>query len=177
MNSRLRAMIDANYARMWRLVRRHGVEEAAIEDALQEVFLVAARRLESIEPGREAAFLFGVALRVASKMRRKRAASADRVPDGEFELEHSDEDAPSPDDALDDRRARELLDDALDAMSPDLRTVLVLHELEGMDLRRIAELLEIPVATAGSRFRRAREQFDTVARRLRARLRFTGEMP
>lgn len=175
-NIPLRALVDAHYASIWRLVRRCGVDESMVDDAVQEIFIVAMQRIDSIEPGKERAFLFGVALRVASKMRRKHQATAELMQQ-EGELEQSDEDAASPDVALDDRRARELLDDALDAMSPDLRTVLVLHELEGMELREIATLLEIPVGTAGSRFRRAREQFDLIARRLRARLRFTGEVP
>ena len=44
-------------------------------------------------------------------------------------------------------------------MTPDLRVVFVLHELEELSARQVAELLDIPAGTAGSRLRRAREEF------------------
>ena len=68
------------------------------------------------------------------------------------------------------RQAREILDDVLNRMPNDLRTVLVLCELEGLEVRQIAELEEIPVGTASSRLRRAREEFSAVAKRVRAGL-------
>ena len=52
----------------------------------------------------------------------------------------------------------------------DLRTVFVLHELEGLEVRQIAEIEEIPVGTASSRLRRARETFSAIAKRVRAGL-------
>jgi RNA polymerase sigma-70 factor (ECF subfamily) len=48
--------------------------------------------------------------------------------------------------------------------------VLVLFELEGLDVRAIAEIEAIPVGTVGSRLRRAREEFSAAAKRLRAAL-------
>ena len=56
----------------------------------------------------------------------------------------------------------------------ELRTVLVLFELEGLEIRAIAELEQIPVGTASSRLRRAREEFSALARRLRASLTARG---
>jgi RNA polymerase sigma-70 factor (ECF subfamily) len=127
---------------------------------------VAARRLADIQRGRESSFLYGVALRIAShETRRERAAPpiADvddlvRVPDL----------APSPEEQLDARRARRLLDWVLDRMALDLSTVFVLFELEGLVVREIAALHDIPVGTASSRLRRAREEFSAIARRARA---------
>jgi RNA polymerase sigma-70 factor (ECF subfamily) len=63
-----------------------------------------------------------------------------------------------------------LLDVALDQLPRELRTVLVLFELEGLPVKDIAELEAIPVGTAASRLRRAREEFSQVAKRLRALL-------
>jgi RNA polymerase sigma-70 factor (ECF subfamily) len=48
--------------------------------------------------------------------------------------------------------------------------VLVLFELEELEVKQIAELQRIPIGTAGSRLRRAREEFAAIVRRLRARL-------
>jgi RNA polymerase sigma-70 factor (ECF subfamily) len=67
-----------------------------------------------------------------------------------------------------------LLDEVLDAMTMDLRTVFVLFELEELPTAEIARLLEIPVGTAASRLRRAREEFHVLAKRVRARLSFRG---
>ena len=77
---------------------------------------------------------------------------------------------PSPEEQMAERQAREILDDVLNQMPMDLRTVFVLHELEGLEVRQIAEIEEIPVGTASSRLRRAREMFSAIAKRVRAGL-------
>jgi RNA polymerase sigma-70 factor (ECF subfamily) len=162
----LPTLFRAHYASIWRLLRRLGVKPAQLDDAAQEVFWVAARRLADILPDRAGSFLYGVALRVASgEARRERAAPP--VADLD-QLERLPDEAPSPEERLDQRRARELLDWVLDRLPLELRAVLVLHELEGLEVREIAALHEIPLGTASSRLRRAREEFSTVARRARA---------
>jgi RNA polymerase sigma-70 factor (ECF subfamily) len=170
--ARLRTIFLAQYAGVWRLLRRFGVPVSRLDDAAQEVFWVAARRLASIEPGKERAFLYGVALRVASnQVRRQKAA----VPLGDVcELEALSDSKPTPEACLEQRRARELLDRVLDAMSAELRTVFVLFELEGLPVRDIATLEQIPVGTASSRLRRAREEFSAIAKRVRAALATRG---
>jgi RNA polymerase sigma-70 factor (ECF subfamily) len=168
----LRALFEAHYPSIWRLLRRLGVRPAQIDDAAQEVFWVAARRLTDIEPGREHSFLYGVALRVASnEVRRQSAAmpvaSLDEIPS------LSDQ-RPSAEEQLVEWQARALLDDALNRLPLDLRAVLVLHEIEGLEVRQIAEIEAIPVGTASSRLRRAREEFSAIAKRIRARLQAPG---
>jgi Sigma-70, region 4 len=54
-----------------------------------------------------------------------------------------------------------LLDDVLAQLPLELRAVLVLFELEGLELKQIAALEDIPVGTASSRLRRAREDFSS----------------
>jgi RNA polymerase sigma-70 factor (ECF subfamily) len=162
----LPAMFRAHYASIWRLLRRLGVKPAQLDDAAQEVFWVAARRLADIEPGRAGSFLYGVALRVASGEAR-RARTAPPLADLD-ELARLADAAPSPEERLEQRRARELLDWVLDRLPLDLRAVFVLHELEGLEVREIAALEDIPLGTASSRLRRAREEFSAVARRARA---------
>lgn len=70
------------------------------------------------------------------------------------------------DDAANRRTAVELLDRVLGRMDEDLVTVFVLFELEGMSTPEIAELVQIPVGTAASRLRRARQSFRAAALRL-----------
>jgi RNA polymerase sigma-70 factor (ECF subfamily) len=164
----LRALFEAHYASIWRLLRRLGVRPAHLDDAAQEVFWVAARRLVDIEQGREHAFLYGVALRVAAGEARKQAALPPVA--SLAELPAMADERASPEAELAGRQARALLDEALDRMPAELRAVLVLFELEGLEVRQIAEIEGIPVGTASSRLRRAREEFAAIAKRIRATL-------
>lgn len=71
-----------------------------------------------------------------------------------------EQDAPLPDQAAEQRRARVLLDRFLSSIPEDLATAFVLFELEGLERHEVAELLGIPMGTAASRLRRAREAFQ-----------------
>jgi RNA polymerase sigma-70 factor (ECF subfamily) len=164
----LRALFTTHYGSIWRLLRRLGVQSAQLDDAAQEVFWVAARRASDIRSGSEHSFLYGVALRVASQEVKKQRAS---VPLADLEAVPTIRDlGPSPEEQLAHRQARGLLDEVLDALPPELRAVFVLFELEGLEVREIAALQEVPVGTASSRLRRAREEFSAIAKRLRATL-------
>jgi RNA polymerase sigma-70 factor, ECF subfamily len=166
----VRTLFQAHYASVWRLLRRFGVPAAQLDDAAQEVFWVAARRFADIEPGREKAFLYGVAVRVASnELRRAQANAQVTRPLTDLELGLSDI-APTPEESLEQRRALALLHRALERLPLELRTVLVLFELEGLEVSKIAEIEGVPLGTASSRLRRAREEFATIAKRLRATL-------
>ena len=48
--------------------------------------------------------------------------------------------------------------------------MFVLFEIEDLEIRQVAEIQEIPVGTASSRLRRAREEFSAIAKRVRAKL-------
>jgi RNA polymerase sigma-70 factor (ECF subfamily) len=147
-----------------RSLRRLGVPELVVDDAAQEVFLVAARRLADIELGRERSFLFATALRVASDVRRAVARRGTLVDDT---LEHIADDAPNPAELADRQRARAVLDRVLDAMELDLRAVFVLYELEEMTMAEIAATLDVPAGTVASRLRRARDAFQAAVARLK----------
>lgn len=162
--ARLSVLVRENYDFIWRLVRRFGVASDAADDATQEVFMVATRRIDHIKVGSERSFLFGTALRVVSDRRRmmlrKREVSEDAAP----ELAGSADQ--SPEELTDQHRRRQLLDRVLDEMPGDLRTVFVLYEMEGMSTKEISELAEIPMGTTASRLRRAREEFRRRVRML-----------
>lgn len=171
----LRVLFDEHYPSIWRLLRRLGVAAGQLDDAAQEVFWVAARRLADIEPGRAHSFLYGVALRIAAnELRRQRSAmplfDSDRV-------RALRDEGPSPEEQMVKRQARELLDEVLDRLPTELRTVFVLFELEGLEVRHIAQLERIPVGTASSRLRRAREEFSAITKRVRAGLSAGGGYP
>lgn len=152
--ARLERLIATEYRLVWRLLRRFGVPESAVDDATQQVFLVIAERLDEIRPESERSFAFGTALRVAQTLRRKAAREAP-----ELDPEQRMAPEPLPDELSDQRRARERLDRILDALPDELRSVFVLFELEGMTSPEIAAVSGLALGTVASRLRRAREQF------------------
>jgi RNA polymerase sigma-70 factor (ECF subfamily) len=148
------------------------VPEATADDAAQEVFIIASRKLDSVEPGREKQFLHAVALRVAANARRARNVRPESAESPT--IERAVASLPNPEALLDRKQARELLDSVLDVMPEDLRTAFVLFELEGYSGPEVAEMLEIPLGTATSRLRRARESFKESVARIRKSLNAGG---
>jgi RNA polymerase sigma-70 factor (ECF subfamily) len=159
-------LVEREFRFVWRLLRRLGLAASDADDAAQQVFLVAARRIGDIRPGRERSFLYTTAFHVASKARR---GVDRRREDLDADVEPEPEEACSMEDLVDRRRARELLDSTLDALPLDLRAVLVLSEIDELTTSEIAEVVGIPAGTAASRLRRAREVFAERVRRLEAR--------
>jgi RNA polymerase sigma-70 factor (ECF subfamily) len=151
---RLQRLLESDYRFIWRLLRRLGVPSDAIGDATQQVFLIAAERLDDIVENSERSFAFGTALRVAQSVRRRVARESLSEPSDVCASS-----MPGQDELSDQKRARELLDRVLEEMPLDLRTVFILFELEGLRSPEIAELVGIPLGTAASRLRRARERF------------------
>lgn len=166
--ARLVRLLHDHFRMVWRALRRLGVTEHAVDDAAQEVFIVASKKLGTIEPAHERRFLYGVALRVAANARRARATRREN-PESET-IEAAASTVPTPESLLDRKRTRELLDATLEALPDELRTVFVLFELEGCSAPEVALLLDIPVGTATSRLRRARETFRSSVNELRRQL-------
>ncbi len=161
--ARMEPLLQAHFHFIWRLLRRLGVPEAVAEDATQDVFIVAMRRLGDIEPGKERAFLYGVALRVASDARR---STARRQETGAAVLELVPTDRPNPEQLLEQKEARALLDEILAHMSAEVRVVFILFEIEEMTTVEIAACVGVPAGTVASRLSRARKDFHAHARRL-----------
>jgi RNA polymerase sigma-70 factor (ECF subfamily) len=160
-----RSLVLEHFDFVWRLLRRLGVEEADVDDAAQQVFLVAARRLATIAEGRERSFLYGTALRLAATLRRNQRRRRKWV-------ETRPADAPSPEgtphDELERRQALAFLDEVLGGLSDDLRIVFVLSELEELTMPEVAGLVGVPTGTVASRLRRAKKEFSARLRRLQA---------
>jgi RNA polymerase sigma-70 factor (ECF subfamily) len=170
-DARLRAIVGAHFDFLWRSLRRLGVPSTDVDDCAQQVFLVAARKLDEIVPDAERAFLFGTAMRVASDARRSRTRRREVHEDDAAE---AFDPAPDPEQIADRRRARAVLDEVLDALPMDLRAPFVLFELEELPTAEIAVLLDLPAGTVASRLRRAREEFQRIVERRKARDEFRG---
>lgn len=154
---RIRAALESEYELVWRSLRRFGVDPTLVDDATQSVFVTFARRIQDVTIGRERSFLLGVCCRTAANLRRL-VARRREVP-GDPLLQEPDDEL-NPEELLDYKRRRRLLDLALEDLPADQRTVFVLYELEGWTLPELAENLQLPLGTVTSRLRRARARFE-----------------
>lgn len=164
---RVRAMVEAHFDFVWRVLRRLGVADGDADNAAQQCFLVATRRLHEIGRSEERAFLFQTAVRVASNANRSRRRHPEHGDDG---LRFVPDPSQGMEERLDHQRARALLDEVLDSMPETLRATFVLFELEGFTASEVASLQSIPLGTAASRIRRAREHYDEQVKALKSRL-------
>jgi RNA polymerase sigma-70 factor (ECF subfamily) len=152
---------------VWRNARRLGVAPAAIEDVMQEVFLVVHRRLPEFEERTSVrAWLSAILIRVVRAYRRKSARER-----GSSEVEAdslADPRSPSPHDSFErDEVLRELYA-VLSAMNPERREALVLSELEDFTAPEIAHALGVNINTVYWRLRTARGEFEKILLRRRA---------
>lgn len=158
--SRLRRIVLEHFEVLWRFLRRLGIAECDTDDAVQEVVLVVARKLQSVQAGSERAFVLSTAVRVASTFRRT-ARNRREVDDGELAGMQSS--ALDPEQLTEKRRLRVVLDRVLGELPLDLRAVFVLYELEELTMAEIATTLSLPPGTIASRLRRSRELFESLA--------------
>jgi RNA polymerase sigma-70 factor, ECF subfamily len=155
-----RALYEDHVDFVWRNLRRLGVSASDVEDRTQEVFVVAHRRFDEFEDRGHGprAWLFQIALRVASDARRHRRRHPED-PDGGDATSRASVDAPQTD-AIARREALSQLDAALETIDVGRRAVLVLHEIEEMTAPEIAQVLTIPLNTVYSRLRVARAELE-----------------
>ena len=158
-----RQLFDAHLAFVWRTLRRHGVREADLPDACQDVFLVVHRRLAEFEGrSRLATWIYSISVHVARGTRRKAHVSREvygAVNEAAQPLEPTQFAH-----ALRGQALREL-NAALAQLPPDQSEVFVLYELEGLRMAEVAAALEVPESTALYRLYAAREAVQAFMRR------------
>lgn len=158
-SANIETLLNAHFSFIWRVFRRSGLCPADADDATQQVFMIASTKYDKLIPGRERAYLYGIALKVQGRMRRtvKRRREVPLEVAGErMNLGQG----PDKDLALSD--ARQLLDELLAKLPEKLRRILVLVEVEELEVADAASLEGIPVGTAASRLRLGRERFRTL---------------
>ena len=160
-NARLERLVREHYDFVWRSARRLGVRSADLEDVVQEVFIVASARLDEIT--NEIGFLFRACKYASLNARRSVKRRREIVDDEQFERAA---DPQSPEQVAETAEARARLQAILEKMPTDLRVVFILFELERFTLPEIAQTLMVPLGTASSRLRRAREIFFARTARL-----------
>jgi len=152
---------------VWRSARRLGVPDSAVDDVVQEVFIVVHRQLASFE-GRSSmkTWLFGILRNLVLRHRRSWARRG-----REEALEESEVDAgeAGADEKLAESQARRVLHALLAGLDDDKRAVFVLADLEQMSAPEIAEATGLKLNTVYSRLRLARAEMERALERHRAR--------
>jgi RNA polymerase sigma-70 factor (ECF subfamily) len=153
---------------VWRSLQRLGVRSMDLEDQLQEVFLVAHRRLDSFDGSSELrTWLFGICLRVAAAHRRRAHVRREvATPDGDTADPVSSSD---PERAALEGERRAELERLLSGLELEKRAVFVMFEIEGLTAPEIANVMGTPIGTVYSRLAAARSELAKAAARLRAR--------
>jgi RNA polymerase sigma-70 factor (ECF subfamily) len=160
---RLEAVFEADFGFVSRVLRSYRVPERDLDDAVQQVFIVFARKVAQVTLGRERGFLYLTALHVAAHVRRSRARRREAL--GYVVPEKVEEHALS-EEVIDGRRASARLMDKLERLDAGAREVFVLHDVGHWTMDRIATALALPPGTVASRLRRARAALRTEVKRL-----------
>jgi RNA polymerase sigma-70 factor (ECF subfamily) len=147
---------DRLYSTVYRLL--NNAEDA--NDVVQEAFLNAYQSLDSFKG--DALFftwLYRIAVNTAITFKRKKRAvvsiDAGRNGEASMDLLDSAEDI-QPSFALERAEQDRRLHLALNRLSPEHRTVLVMKDMEGQKYETMAEVLGVPIGTIRSRLHRAR---------------------
>ena len=153
---------------VWSCTRRFGVDPGAMDDVVQEIFIVIHGKLHTLErPEALRSWIYGVVRRTVSTHRRAgRARAAGLTVDEDIELESV---SPSPFEQTETNAELALLAQLLETLAPAKREVFSLVELEELTVPEVAEALEIPLNTAYSRLRAARQAFEAALVRLEKR--------
>jgi RNA polymerase sigma-70 factor (ECF subfamily) len=159
---------DENLPFMWRAARHLGVAPSAIEDVLQEVFLIVHRRLGEFE-GRSTmkTWMYGILLHVVRNHRRalRRRGAEPLASLDELAVARG----AGPHEAAETSEAMRTVQALLEELDDPRREVFVLVELEELSVPAIAELLGENANTIYGRLRLARRDFEQALRRHQAR--------
>lgn len=161
-DSAFRALYERHFELVFRSCRRLGLLEADAEDAAQETFVVAARKLNAFSEGKLSTWLYRIAANlVSARHRSRRLREGLAAIWGRSEEQH----APSAERAYEARDASRRVAEVLSRMAPKKREVFALFELEGLTGEEIAERVGCKVDTVWTRLWHARRDFERIARK------------
>jgi len=131
------------------------------EDATQETFLAVYRSIQNFRgDAKLTSWLYRIAYNQAIQILRKRQKDRGQVRVDDIEDADDfflpDDITPLPEEFLQSQQIRACLQELLMELSPKLRAAFVLHEIEGLPLREVAEILDASESAVKMRVHRAR---------------------
>ncbi|HEY6722893.1 MAG TPA: sigma-70 family RNA polymerase sigma factor [Polyangiaceae bacterium] len=154
----------AHFKYVWRCLRSLGVPDAALDDAVQEVFLVVQRKLAAFDGACDTkTWLYAILLRISRRYRAEAARHAQRFdahePGGDDESIAPSSMAADLRNEVEKHERLALAQRALAKLDDAKREVFVFACIEGMSAPEIAGLVGVPLNTVYSRLRAARQAF------------------
>ena len=162
-------LVRLHTRRVYGLCFRFTGSGSEAQDLTQEVFLRVFRTLKTFRSteGSFATWLARVTrnLLIDNYRRTRQERVTDSIEEQLPMLEQTVSHASRPDGLVAGREASEILQAALQKLSPELREAVILRDLQEMEYREIAEILHIPEGTVKSRLNRGRGELARVLRR------------
>lgn len=129
-------------------------EEA--KDLSQDVFVRVYRNLHKYQPGTFEGWLYRITKNLfLDRMRRRRRVLLEPLPEEEWR--QPEDEAPGPEERLEQGLLRSDIDEALTRLPPDFRTAVVLCDVNGLSYEEIAAATGWPLGTVRSRIHRGRK--------------------
>jgi RNA polymerase sigma-70 factor, ECF subfamily len=162
-------LVRQHTRRVYGLCYRFTGSDAQAQDLTQEVFLRIFRSVRSFRSS-EGSFVTWLARLTRNLLiDHYRRTRQERVTDSiEEQLPMLEENMPAsarPDGLVVGREASEILQVALQKLSPELRETVILRDLQELEYREIAQVLKVPEGTVKSRLNRGRAELARVLRK------------
>jgi len=164
-------LVKIHTRRVYGICYRFTGSEGEAQDLTQEVFLRVFRSIGSFRAG-EGSFVVWLTrltrnLLIDHYRRSRMDRASDSIEDQLAVLGVSSTPSTRPDGILAGREASELLQHALQKLSPELRETVILRDIEELEYKEIAGILRVPEGTVKSRLNRGRAELARVLRRQR----------
>lgn len=152
--------------RIIKLVSRFVRDRDEAMDVAQDAFIKAYRAMPGFRG--DSAFytwLYRIAINtaknhLASLARRPREAEVTDADGEEIGVEELQRDDETPEKTLQVEQMKQIIFETIEGLAPDLRTAILLREMDGLSYEEIAQAMDCPVGTVRSRIFRAREVID-----------------
>ncbi|WP_437714743.1 sigma-70 family RNA polymerase sigma factor [Sorangium sp. So ce448] len=159
-------MLPYVLAVLWRV----GVASRDLHDVAHEVFLVVHRRLKDQDPRLSLkSWVAGISAHVALRHLQLARNQRELLDPGDVEPIELADPGLDAERRVAQAETQRIVRELIQRIERERRAVFVLYDLEGSDMRDIAQALQIPVNTAWDRLRRARSEFTAAVKRLSAR--------
>jgi RNA polymerase sigma-70 factor (ECF subfamily) len=159
-------LINKYQHRIISLVARYVSDQTEALDVAQEAFIKAYRAIDRFRG--DSAFytwLYRIAINTAknwlvAKKRRPPTSDIDAVDAEQYDMDSRLKEQGTPENELMREEIRRTVYDTIAALPDDLRTAIILREIDGMSYEEIAVTMDCPIGTVRSRIFRAREAID-----------------